>query len=113
VFYRDLRTDGRNVIQLQVVVPDAPPLAACTTPLAHPRQLVGTTGYRGLQVTVIDPDGRVQRLLSGSAELFDPGGFAVPLESGGAHTVQFLEQTFDLPASEAGLWVRFAPKDGA
>jgi hypothetical protein len=113
VRYRDLRTDGRNIIHLPVVVPDAPPLEAHMMPVAHPRQLIGTVGYSGLQVTIIDPEGRVQRLFSGSADLYNPGGFAVPLEMGGSHTVQFLERSFDLPASETGLWVRFVPREGS
>jgi hypothetical protein len=113
VRYRDLRTDGRNIINLQVVVPDAPALEAHTIPVAHPPLLIGTVGYSGVQVTIIDPEGRVQRLLSGMADLYDPGGFAIPLESAGSYTVQFLERSFDLPASEAGLWVRFAPRDGS
>jgi hypothetical protein len=110
VRYADLDTDGRNALVLQVVVPEAPPLAAYAVPLAHPRYLIGTVGYNGVQVNILDPRGQGQMLLSGSASEFDPGGFAVPVSGSGTYTVRFLEQSFSVEIGDGGLWVRFVPR---
>jgi predicted phosphodiesterase len=92
VLYADLRTDGRNIVVLQVVVPEAPPFVARTVPLAHPRQLIGTLGYNGVPVkSIADPRGDEQTLLSGSAPDFDPGGFALRMHAHGTYSVRFLE----------------------
>jgi hypothetical protein len=110
VRYNNLITDGRNALELRVVVPDAPPLVASSIPLAYPRELVGTLGYEGVTVTVIDPVGNEFTVLSGSVPEYDPGGFAVPLSGAGIYTVRFLGQSFDLEVGDGGLWVRFSPQ---
>jgi hypothetical protein len=94
------------------VVPEAPPFRACTVPLAHPRELVGTLGYRGVQVTIFPPEGGEQTVLSGSADLFDPGGFAIPADVAGTYEVRFLGQGFRLEVGDGGLWVRFVLQEG-
>jgi hypothetical protein len=112
VRYTDLHTDGRSTVYLHVVVPEAPPFRACTVPLAHPRELVGTLGYRGVQVTIFPPEGGEQTVLSGSADLFDPGGFAIPADVAGTYEVRFLGQGFRLEVGDGGLWVRFVLQEG-
>jgi hypothetical protein len=108
VRYGDLLTDGRNTLELQVVVPDAQPLVATTIPMAYPKLLIGTVGYEGVPVTISDPSGNELTVLSGSAPDFNPGGFAVPLPPRGACTLRVLDQSFDLEIGDIGLWVRFA-----
>jgi hypothetical protein len=105
--YRNLVTDGRNMLDLRVVVPDVPPLIAETMPLAYPRQLLGTLGYEGIEVTITDPSGNEQTTTSGLADAYNPGGFAVDLADAGIYTVRFLDQSFDLEVGDSGLWVRF------
>ena len=51
IHYRSLVTDGRNAIDLKFVVLDAAMLTASTMPLAYPRQLAGTLGFDGVQVS--------------------------------------------------------------
>jgi hypothetical protein len=105
--YRNLVTDGRNTVELQVVVSDIPTLSVNTMPLAHPNQLIGTLGIDGIEVAITDGIGEVQRVLSGSAPEFNPGGFAAALPVTDAFTVQVLDQRFELETRDAGLWLRF------
>ena len=79
-------------------------------PLAHPNQLIGTLGLDGIIVTITDSMGGEQKLLSGSAPDFDPGGFATALPSTDTFTVQVLDHSFELETSAAGLWLRFSAK---
>lgn len=109
VRYSELETDGRNTLEIEVVVPDAPPLVVRSLPMAYPRQLLGTLGYKGVPVTVVDSAGERTTILSGSAPDFDPGGFAIPLPPPGTCTISFLDQSFDLEIGDTGLWVRFLP----
>jgi hypothetical protein len=111
IHYSHLLTDGRNAINLQVVVPDTPPLKARTMPLAYPHQLIGTLGYDGVPVLVTDPVGNEQTVLSGSAEEYNPGGFVANLIGAGTYHVQLLEQSFDLEVGDAGLWVQFSTEE--
>lgn len=111
VRYPGLVTDGRNTLDLKVVVPDATPRVMLTTPLAYPRQLVGTLGYDGVPVTVVDPGGQEKTVLSGSAPDFDPGGFALPLQRDGVYQVRFLDQSFALEVGSGGLWAQFLTED--
>jgi hypothetical protein len=108
VHYANLLTDGRNTLELRVVVPDTPPLITGTVPVAHPRQLIGSLGLGGLPVTVTDPAGNELTVLSGSAELYGPGGFVVPLSGAGIYTVRYLDQSCDLEIGDSGLWVQFS-----
>lgn len=108
VRYGALHTDGRNTLDVQMTMPDSPRLALEVMPMAHPRQLVGTLGYDGVPVTIVDAAGQEQMVLSGSAPGFDPGGFAVPLPLPGKCTLRVFDQSFDLQIGEAGLWVRFS-----
>ena len=112
VRYRDLTTDGRNTLDLQVVVPDIPPLQVRTIPLAFPNQLAGTLGYRGIQVTIIDSTGTERVVDSGSAPDFDPGGFAIPLPPPGTCTLRVLDQSFELEIGELGVWLQFTERAG-
>lgn len=107
VRHGDLLTDGRNTVEVEVVVQGVPPLAAQTIPLAHPRQLVGTLGYDGETVTIADSAGREQTVISGSVPEFNPGGFAVPLPPAGPCTIRCLDQSFVVEIGDTGLWVRF------
>ena len=107
VRHGDLLTDGRNTLELQVVVPDTQPLVADTIPIAYPKLLIGTLGYEGVPVTISDLSGNELTVLSGSAPDFNPGGFAVPLPPRGTCTLRFLDQSFDLEIGDIGLWVRF------
>jgi hypothetical protein len=106
--YSDLVTDGRNSVELQVVVSDVLPLSVNTIPLAHPNQLIGTLGFDGIEVTITDGMGGEQKVLSGSAPEFNPGGFVAALPITDTFTVQVLDQSFELETSETGLWLRFA-----
>jgi hypothetical protein len=112
VSYGNLVTDGRNTLELQVVVPDAQPLAIYTMPLGYPRQLIGTLGYNGVPVTITDAMGGVQKVFSGSAPEFDPGGFVAELPITDTFTVHVLEQSFELEGGDDGLWMRFVPREG-
>ena len=103
----NLITDGRNSLNLQVMVTGLPALTVQVLPLAHPREIAGTLGYGGIPVHVVDPAGHEQMLLSGSQDLYDPGGFAVPADKGGLYTVKILDQTFELNLKSNGLWARF------
>ena len=107
--YSSLVTDGRNTVELQVVA-DIPPLSVNIMPLAHPNQLIGTLGFDGIEITITDGAGGEQKLLSGSAPDFDPGGFAAALPGTDTFTVQVLDQSFELETSAAGLWLRFSVK---
>lgn len=112
VLYEDLHTDGRNTLDLQVVVPDAATLAVDTMPLAYPKKLVGTLGYDGVPVTIIDSSGSKQTVVSGSLDDFDPGGFGVTLPPPGACTLRVFGQQFDVEIGDIGLWVQFRAKAG-
>jgi hypothetical protein len=107
VRYGDLRTDGRNTLHVQVVVPDAPPVGVSTIPLAYPRLLAGTLGYDGVPVNISDPAGDEHNVLSGSAPDFNPGGFSIPLPHAGNCTLRLLDQSYEVEIPETGLWVRF------
>ncbi len=107
VRYGNLITDGRNSLDLKVVVPDLQRLAIRTMPLGYPQNLVGTLGFDGVPVTIVDPEGNEQTLLSGSASDFNPGGFLVPLSSTGTYSVRVLEQSFELEVGDEGMWVKF------
>jgi len=112
VRYGSLRTDGRNTVEVQVVVPEIPPLVTRTIPLAHPMQLVGTLGYNGVPVTITDSTGKESTALSGSAPGYNPGGFAIPLPAPGPCSICFLDRRFDLEIGDTGLWVRFVNQAG-
>lgn len=112
VCYSNLVTDGRNTLELQVVVPDVQTLIVHTMPLGYPRQLVGTLGYNGVLVTITDAIGGEQKVFSGSAPEFDPGGFVAELPITDTFTVHVLEQSFELEGSNHGLWIRFVPREG-
>jgi hypothetical protein len=105
--YHNLHTDGRNTLDLRVVVPDLPPLMADTMPLAYPQQLVGTLGYDGIEVTVTDAAGNEQTVTSGTAEQYNPGGFAVDVADPGFYAVSFFDQTFSIEVGAGGVWVQF------
>lgn len=109
VRYSDLVTDGRNTIQLQVVVAEAPPLrwTVSTTPLLYPRHLVGTLGQEGVAVTLTDPTGNEQMATSGSAPDYNPGGFVLPLSGVGTYTLRVFDQNFPIEVGDGGIWVRF------
>jgi hypothetical protein len=72
--------------------------------------LIGTLGFDGIEVTITDSTGGEQKLLSGSAPEFNPGGFATALPSTDTFTMQVLDQSFELETSDAGLWLRFTAK---
>jgi hypothetical protein len=108
-------TDGRNTLELQVVVPDIPRLVMRSIPLAFPKQLTGTLGYQGVRVAIIDSAGSESEVVSGSDPDFDPGGFSVPLPPPGTCTLRILDQSFDLEIGdqgELGVWVRFTEGPG-
>jgi hypothetical protein len=107
--FPELVTDGRNTLDLEIVVPDPNELAliAQTMPLAYPPLLAGTLGLNGVEITVVDAEGREQSVLSGSAPEYDPGGFVLPLPATRTFTVSVLDQSFELEVDEGGLWVRF------
>jgi hypothetical protein len=110
--YKDLSTDGRNSVDLQVVVPDAQPLEIRSMPLGHPLQLIGSLGFKGVPVTITDGMGGEQKVLSGSAPEFDPGGFIVELPITDTFTVHVLDQSFEVETGIYGLWLRFvSPSD--
>ncbi len=133
VRYSDLVTDGRNTIQLQVVVADAPfvpvpepvpapePMPAPepapvpdwqldVMPLIYPRHLIGTLGQEGIPVTLIDPAGNEQAAISGSAPEYNPGGFAFPLSGAGAYTLRVPGRSFPIQVGDGGIWVRFTTR---
>ena len=110
--YEDLRTDGRNTLDLKVIVPETAALETYTTPLAHPKKLVGTLGYDGVPVTIIDANGEKQTVVSGSLADFDPGGFGVPLPPAGACQLRVFGQQFDVEVGDIGVWVQFRTKSG-
>jgi hypothetical protein len=110
VRYKGVVTDGRNAVVLRVAVPDAPPLMLRSMPLAFPRKLIGTLGFRDVQVFLTNEKGEEVVALGGSEPYFDPGGFAIPLPEPGIYTVRVLGQSFELDVSESGLWIQFVPR---
>ncbi|MCB0212643.1 MAG: hypothetical protein KDJ52_25085, partial [Anaerolineae bacterium] len=58
--------------------------------------LVGDIGVKGETVTVTRPDGRQERLTSGSKPEHGRGGFELYAQQPGTYRVQFLDQSFDL-----------------
>jgi hypothetical protein len=110
VCYDDLFTDGRSSVQLQVVVPEESMLSIDATPMAGSRHLLGTLGYKGVPVTLVDPTGDEFTVLSGSAPAYNPGGFMIPLTAAGTYTLSVLGQTFDLQVDKDGMWVHFDAK---
>jgi hypothetical protein len=107
--YGDLLTDGSNSIKLEVAVPPLSPLRLRSVPIVGRRQVMGTLGYRGVPVTVVDPAGNETTVLSGSAAEYDPGGFALPLGAEGTYSLRLLGQRFDLEVGDTGIWVQFSP----
>jgi len=105
--YTKLITDGRNTLNLVVVVPDELSLNTRTMPLGYPRQLVGTLGYEGVEVTITDAEGNEERVVSGSAPEYDPGGFVADLPATDRFTLRILDRNFDFQVGEEGLWVQF------
>jgi hypothetical protein len=105
--YSNLVTDGRNTLEVRVVVPEFRALAIHTMPLGFPNDLIGTLGLDGVPVTIVDPSGNEETLLSGSAPDFDPGGFQIGLHQSGTYTLRVLEHSFDLKIGDRGLWVQF------
>ena len=101
-----LVTDGRNTLEIPVVVPLVACLEVQTVPLAGPRQLVGTLGYDGVTVTIHALDGSKSEVISGSAAAYNPGGFVVPLSRSGIRRMTFLDQSIELQIGDGGLWVR-------
>ena len=95
-------------LELRVVVPDAAPDAVWLVPMAYPRQFVGTLGLDGVPVTVVDPAGSQQTVISGSAPDFNPGGFVMSLSEPGTYTVRILGRSFEVEVDEQGVWVQFA-----
>jgi hypothetical protein len=105
--YDELRTDGRNNVQLRVAVSQNPAASIRTMPLMAPKQLVGTLGHKGVEVALTAPSGVQQSVYSGSAPDYDPGGFVVPLEAAGSYSLHVLGQDMELDIGQGGLWVRF------
>ncbi|MCB0192818.1 MAG: hypothetical protein KDJ65_12815 [Anaerolineae bacterium] len=58
--------------------------------------LVGDMGVKGETVIIIRPDGRQERLTSGSKPEYGPGGFELYAQQPGTYRVQFLDQSFAL-----------------
>jgi len=110
VQYKGIVTDGRNIVDLRVAVPETRSLVLKTTPLAYPRQLIGTLGYNDVQVTIANAEGEETTLLGGSAPDFDPGGFATPLPEAGTYTIHVLDQSFNLEVGNTGMWLQFIPQ---
>ncbi len=102
-----LHTDGRNTLEMQVVVPGLPFLEVETLPVAYPKALIGTLGYGGVPVTMTDSKGSQTTVESGSVPEFDPGGFSIPLPPAGPCTLAILGQRFTIEVGDTGLWVRF------
>jgi hypothetical protein len=107
VRYGDLFTDGRSSVQVQIVVPEQFALAVNTAPLAGPLQLVGTLGYEGVPLTIVDPMGDELTVLSGSAPRYNPGGFVVPLPTAATYTLHVLGHRFEVEVGETGAWLWF------
>jgi hypothetical protein len=107
VRYGNLVTDGRNTLEQRVVVPEFENLQVRTMPLGYPNDLVGTLGFEGVPVTIVDPSGNKEILLSGSAPDFNPGGFLAGLHEAGTYTVRVLDHTFELEVGDGGVWVQF------
>jgi len=58
--------------------------------------LVGDIGLPNQPITITKPDGRRERVMSGSKLEFGPGGFETYAQAPGAYTVEFLDQRFEL-----------------
>jgi hypothetical protein len=107
VHHGNLFTDGRSGVYLQVAVPDGPKLSARTMPIAGSPHLVGTLGYGGVPITLVDPMGNELTVLSGSAPAYNPGGFMIPLSGAGIYTLRVLGQKHDVEIGQTGAWVQF------
>ncbi len=110
VCYSDLVTDGRNTLQLRVVVAEAPSprWRVSVMPLLHPPLLIGTVGQDGVTMTLTDPAGNEQTVVSGSAPEYNPGGFTLPLSGAGTYTLRLFDQSFPIQVGDGGVWVQFS-----
>lgn len=108
VRYRDLFTDGRSYVELEVAVPDPGGANLVVSRVPGPRRLAGSIGYSGVPIAVSGPLGDETTVLSGSSAEFNPGGFDVALHAPGAYTLRFLDKSCDLDVSTAqeGFYVR-------
>jgi hypothetical protein len=59
--------------------------------------LVGDIGFANEQITVVKPDGAVDRLTSGAKPEFGVGGFETYANVPGSYKIQFMGQEFDIP----------------
>jgi hypothetical protein len=113
VRYGDLFTDGRSVAEIQVAVPEPPPLSVSTAPLPGARRLAGALGYNGIPVAVADAQGNEWTLISGSALSsahpdYGPGSFEVRLPAPGTYALRFLDRSFEIEVGDEGLQVQFS-----
>jgi Stage II sporulation protein len=108
VGYGNLFTDGRSIVEIQVAVPELPPLTLSAAPLPGPRRLVGTLGYDGVPVAVADAQGNEWTLISGSVPGSGRGSFEVPLPTPGTYALRILDRHFDLEVGDEGLQVQLS-----
>jgi hypothetical protein len=69
--------------------------------------LVGDIGISGQVITVTDPWGNPERVISGSKPEFGSGGFEVYQHGAGEYRIEFLDQSFTLPLDDQFTRVTF------
>jgi hypothetical protein len=73
-----------------------------------PLVLAGTLPRPGIELTITDPWGNANTVVSGSKPEHGEGGFEVLAPHGGVHTVTFLDQSFRVQARKRTTIVTFS-----
>jgi hypothetical protein len=61
--------------------------------------LVGDIGLANKEITIVRPNGRIDRVTSGSKGEYGKGGFEIYAQEAGTYKVEFLEQSFEISMS--------------
>ena len=64
-------------------------------------------------MTITPPKDEEQTVPSDSADLFNPGGFAVLIGVARTDEVRSWDQSFRLHVGDGGLWVHCCPQEGS
>jgi hypothetical protein len=117
---RTVKCDGSSPAALLLTLPAVPASQPQqggwimkVTRTAGPAYIAGTLPQAGVALTITPPSGQPIRLLSGSKPNLGTGGFQVPAITRGTYTIQFLDQTFELPVDAQYTFVVFTRGVGA
>ncbi|MCS7261081.1 MAG: carboxypeptidase-like regulatory domain-containing protein, partial [Anaerolineae bacterium] len=100
-----VQSDGRSTTTVALTLPAPPPQPPQSssgwmmkvTRAPGLALIAGTLPEAGIQLVITPPVGQPIRVVSGSWPALGVGGFRVPALYRGIYTIQFLDQTFQLP----------------